>query len=178
MSTEQSTDASPGSPRWLVVQATALLQSVATSNYACYGRGGVPRYPAGQPAPSAADPAALCAELLALDADDRVTLACLDLEFSSVEQGPQRVVWGAYDAARRLQVLWVWDFYRIQSHVALRLRLPGDHAPDAAWAAALDAVRALRPGETLALNVRSACGDIHQRHTLAGAAVEWSPPER
>ena len=178
MSTEHDTHAtetSGDSRRWLVAHATALLESVATSNYACYGRGGVPRYPVTRPVtPLATDPAVLCAELLAQDVQGNVRLAWLDLELSSAEDDSRRVVWSAYDAARRLQVVWAWDFYRILSHVALRVQLPGaDQTPDASWAAALDAVRALQPGDTLALNVRSVCGDIHQGHTLAQAAVEW-----
>lgn len=172
---ETQATASPGeSRRWLVVQAAALLESVATSNYACYGRGGVPRYPVTRPVtPPAGDPV-LCAELLAQDEQGNVRLACLDLEFSSAADDSRRAVWSAYDAARRLQAVWAWDFYRILSHVALRVQVPGaDDTPDAPWAAALDAMRALQPGDTLALNVRSACGDIHQRHTLAQPAVEW-----
>jgi predicted metal-dependent phosphoesterase TrpH len=41
---KEAPPAPPTPTRWLVIQTTAVLDVVATDNYACYGRGGVPQY--------------------------------------------------------------------------------------------------------------------------------------
>ncbi len=164
--------------RWLVVQASAVLESVASSNYACYGRAGVPRYPVSAPESPANGAPTLCAELLVREAAGTVRLAWLDVEFALAKQNDWQVVWSAFDPARQLQVLWVWDFYRILSHAALRLRLPRkDQAAELpeAWRGALDALRAMAPGDGIEFHVRSACGDIHQHHAVSTPAQEWEP---
>jgi hypothetical protein len=167
-------------PRWLVIQASALLESVATANYACYGRGGVPHYPAGQPAAPSSRPSpngtTLCVELIVRDAQGAVRLACLDLDLKNLEHSARQIAWSGYDQARHMQVLWVWDFYRILSHVALRAAVPAqDETPDATWQGTLDAIRAVTPGDEIRIEVRSACGDIHQSHTVEHKAVDWKP---
>jgi hypothetical protein len=162
--------------RWLVVQASALLESVATGNYACYGRVGVPRYPAVRRAGNGQEPGELCVEMMVRAADGTLRLACLDLTLKQHEKTDQRVVWSGYNAAQHLQVIWVWDFFRIQSHVALRVaELPEGSAPDAAWKDALDAIRAVVSGDQISFDVRSACGDIHQSHTFTAPAKAWEP---
>jgi hypothetical protein len=162
----------PAPPRrWLVIQTTAVLESVATQNAVCYGAPG----PFGTVQPPT-DPGQLKPMLTVRDAGSQVRLRCSDLVLKRVEDAPHRMVWSGYDQTQHTQVLWVWDFYRIQSHVALRAALPpGEAAVDESWQAALDALRAMQPGDSLALDVISACGDIHQRHTLARPAVEWEP---
>jgi hypothetical protein len=171
---------SDAAPRWLVVQASALLESVATANYACYGRGGVPHYPAATLPASASRPSqngtTLCVELTVRDAQGMIRLACLDLDLKNLEHSARQVAWSGYDQARHLQVLWVWDFYRIQSHVALRAAVPAkDVTPDPTWQGTLDAIRAIVPGDEIRFDVRSACGDIHQVHTVEHNAAEWKP---
>jgi hypothetical protein len=162
--------------RWLVVQASALLESVATGNYACYGRVGVPRYPAAPRPTNGVEPGELCVEMMVRAADGTLRLVCLDLTLKQYERTDQRVVWSGYNAPQHLQVIWVWDFFRIQSHVALRLAEPPDGVtPDAAWKDALDAVRAIAPGDQVGFDVRSACGDIHQSHALTAPATVWEP---
>lgn len=161
---------------WLVVQATALLQSVATANYACYGRAGVPRYPYPAASKPPEGPATLCVEALLRDQAGEVTLACLDLDLVLHQQDARQAVWSGYDAARHVQVVWAWDFYRILSHAVLRgAILPKDGAPDPAWDAAVEALRAVKPGFTVEFHVRSACGDIHQAHRVERPAASWSP---
>ncbi|MCL4238520.1 MAG: hypothetical protein KJ047_09765 [Anaerolineae bacterium] len=163
---------------WLVVQATALLQSVATANYACYGRAGVPRYPHPLTSAPPEGRATLCVEALLRDPAGEVALAFLDLDLVLHQQDKRQVVWSGYDPARHVQVAWVWDFYRILSHAVLRGAIPPqDDAPDAAWAAAVEALRAAGPDFTIEFRVRSACGDIHQAHRVERPAVAWSPDE-
>jgi len=167
-----------GSRRWLLVQATALLASVATQNYVCFGGGPVPRYGLPPPPTPAADPAGLVLTLMLQDAAGKTRLECPGLELSLRDATVRHLVWTGYEAARRLQTIWVWDFYRIQSHIALRVRVPaGDVSEKAAvaWKETLDAVRALKPGDQIVVDVKSACGDIHQSHALSAAPVEWSP---
>jgi hypothetical protein len=182
--------------RWWVVQATAVLESVATTNYACYGRPGVPRYPIPRRTGNGQEPSELCVELMARGADGSLRLACLDLTLNQHDKTDQRVVWTGYHAAQHLQVIWVWDFFRIQSHVALRVAeplpfptgenlIPGPsplngeggfrEGLDAAWQDALAAIRALAVGDQISFDVRAACGDIHQGHTLASPAKIWEP---
>jgi hypothetical protein len=184
--TDAESDRQPAAPaalaahkpaRWLVLQASALLESVASANYTCYGRVGVPTYPVERPTPPDAAPV-LCAEMLLRGPDDVVRLACLDLEFALTRQDDWQVAWSVYVAPRQLQVLWVWDFYRILSHAVLRLRLPrkDQHAEvDEAWQGGLDALRAVAPGDVIEFSVRSACGDIHQLHPVTASPVEWEP---
>lgn len=160
---------------WLVVQATALLQSVATANYACYGRAGVPRYPRPATSEPPAGPATLCVEALLRDPTGEVTLAFLDLDLVLHQQDKHQVVWSGYDATRHVQVVWVWDFYRILSHAVLRGAVPPQGTPDAAWNTAIEALRAVKPDFTIEFQVRSACGDIHQVHRVERPAVTWSP---
>jgi hypothetical protein len=172
-----SADQSSARPRrWLVVQSTALLESVSTGNYACYGRGGVPRYPAPRRSGNGQEPDELCVELMVRSADGALRLACLDLTLKNLERTGQRVVWSGYSAPQHMQVIWIWDFYRIQSHVALRVAEPPKGVePDAAWREAVDAVRAIVPGDQITFDVRSACGDIHQAHTVSNPAKAWEP---
>jgi hypothetical protein len=175
---ENEAPAAPLRPRrWLVAQASALLQAVAATNYACYGSAGVPRYGVQPPPRQPKDASTLCAELMVRSPQGEVRLAWIDLDLEPVQHSDRQVVWSAYDPARRLQVLWVWDFYRILSHVVLRGGLPPapDVTPDAPWRATLDALRAAAPGDQIALKVQSACGNIHQLHTLERPAAEWEP---
>ncbi len=162
--------------RWLMVQASAPLDAVATTNFACYGQAGVPRYPyvtLQTPRPSD-DPPTLCAELLLRDAQGRPRLALLDLTLRQRQADAKQYIWETFDVQRRLHIVWVWDFFRILSHAVLRVQLPpADTTPPAPWQHTLDAVRALRAGDTLAFNVASACGDIRQTHTLSAPAREW-----
>jgi hypothetical protein len=175
-SRQQHQQAAAKPPRWLVVQATALLESVATSNFACYGRAGVPRYPSPRRVGNGQEPDELCVELMVRSADGTLRLACLDLTLKHLEKSDQRVVWSGYNPAQHLQVIWIWDFYRIQSHVALRAAEPPKGAdPDAAWKSAADAIRAVVAGDQIAFDVRSACGDIHQAHTVTSPAKLWEP---
>jgi hypothetical protein len=60
---------------------------------------------------------------------------------------------------------------------AVQADADSDSAPDSAWQHALDGLRAAAAGDTLTLNVRSACGDIHQQHTLTGPAIPWEPAQ-
>ena len=162
--------------RWWMVQASALLESVATGNYACYGRVGVPRYPAIRRAGNGQEPGELCVEMMVRAADGTLRLVCLDLTLKQYEKTDQRVIWSGYNAAQHLQVIWVWDFFRIQSHVALRIAEPPDGVtPDNAWKDALDAIRAVVSGDQISFDVRSACGDIHQSHALTAPARAWEP---
>lgn len=161
---------------WLVVQATALLQSVATANYACYGRAGVPRYPRLATSTPPEGPATLCVEAFLRDPAGEVTLAFLDLDLVLHQQDKRQVVWSGYDPARHVQVAWAWDFYRILSHAVLRGAIPPKSgAPDPAWNAAVEALHAVKPDFTIEFHVRSACGDIHQVHRVERPAITWSP---
>lgn len=174
---ENETPAAPVRPRrWLVAQASALLEAVAATNYACYGSAGVPRY-GGVPSRQPKDASTLCAELIVRGPQGENRLAWIDLDLEPVQRTDRQVVWAAYDAGRRLQVLWVWDFYRILSHVVLRGGLPPapDVTPDPAWQATLDALRSLASGDQVELKVQSACGNINQLHTLDHPAAEWEP---
>ena len=178
----RSTDATHP-PRWLMLQASAPLDAVATTNFACYGQAGVPRYPyvmLQAPHPTeAGDPPTLCAELLLRDAQDRPRLALLDLTLRQRQADAKQYIWETFDAQRRLHIVWVWDFFRILSHAVLRAQLPPtDAAPSDPWAKTLEAVRAMRAGDIIEFNVASACGNIRQRHTLGAPAREWTSAPR
>jgi hypothetical protein len=163
---------------WWTIQASASLETVATRNYACYGRGGVPRYPAPDEASDSPtpDPAALCVGIIVRAPDGSTRLANLDVTLSPQEQTVQRAIWTGYDPAQRLQSIWVWDFFRLLSHVVLRVAdPPPDAEPDSAWQTALNGIRAMGANDVIALDVRSACGDIHQHHTVTGSAIRWEP---
>jgi len=164
-----SEQAQPPRRRWLVLGASAVLSSVAVQNYVCYSRP-----PAGAPAE---DPATLTLDIALEDAAQQPRWQPIAAQLKSLEVSDRQVMWSGYDVVRRLQVIWVWDFYRIQSHVALRVMQPPDGAEDInpTWQQSIDAVRAVQPGDTLRASVQSPCGDIFQAHTVRAAAQEWSP---
>jgi hypothetical protein len=164
----------PSSRRWLVLQATAILESVAAENYVRYSGDSVPRYgviqPAARPVP---DPEVFTLSLALSGARQQTRLACPALPMKLLEGTEERLTWSGTDLDQHLQVVWVWDFFRVQSHVALRVLLP-DPESGPAWRAAADALRAAQPGDQIDLDVQAASGTIHQVHTLTAAAVEWS----
>lgn len=159
----------PPRRRWLVLGASAVLSSVAVQNYVCYSHP-----PAGA---QAGDPATLTLDIALEDAAQQPRWQQIAAQLKSLEASGRQVMWSGYDVVRRLQVIWVWDFYRIQSHVALRVMLPPDEAEgiNPTWQQSIDAVRAAQPGDTLRASVQSPCGDIFQAHTVRAAAQEWSP---
>ncbi len=162
-----------------MLQASAPLDAVATTNFACYGQAGVPHYPyimLQPPAPTPSDaPPTLCAELLLQEAQGHPRLALLDLTLRQRQADAKQYVWETFDAQRRLHIVWVWDFFRILSHAVLRVQLPpADATPPEPWAKTLAAMRAARGGDILALNVASACGNVRQTHTLTAPARQWS----
>ncbi|NLF74474.1 MAG: hypothetical protein GX573_02155 [Chloroflexi bacterium] len=162
--------------RWLVAQASAVLASVAAQNYTCYGGSGVPHYGPAQADEPPDEPGTITLTVMLLDAQQQARLRWPDLRLRVLEQNERRTVWSGYDRERHLQALWVWDFYRIQSHFALRAALPeGDGEVAAARRATLEALRALQPGDVIAVEVQSACGDIQQTHTVERPAAEWKP---
>jgi hypothetical protein len=166
----------PRSRRWLVAQATAVLESAAAQNYVRYGSRGVPVYLPVEVPPLPVHAAALDLALAVRSPRGKVRLECPDLHLKSQDSSERQTVWSGYDPIRHLQTIWVWDFHRILSHIALRVDLPDEDAPAGdAWQDTLDAMRALRPGDVIALDVRSRSGNMHQEHRLASAAVEWSP---
>lgn len=155
--------------RWLIVSASAVLSSVAAQNYVCYSR------PPG--AAATTDAATLTLDLTVEDARHKPRLQRNAARLKSVETDDRQVVWSGYDVVSRLQVIWVWDFYRILSHVALRVMLPPDDADDVnpTWQQTIDALRAVEPGDVVRVSVRSSCGDILQTHTVQAPAIEWMP---
>ena len=167
----------PTTPRrWLVAQASAVLASVAAQNYTCYGGGGVPHYGPARPDEPPDEPGTITLTVTLFDTKQQERLRCPDLRLRVLEQNDRRIVWSGYDRERHLQALWVWDFYRIQSHFALRAALPeGDGEVAAARRTTLEALRALQPGDSIAVEVQSACGDIQQTHAVERPAVEWKP---
>jgi hypothetical protein len=163
--------------RWLILKATAVLASVAATNYVCYGGG--PVVPLGTSELSAppADPARLSLALALRDSEGHTRLACPNLDMKNHELSVRQSVWSGYDRERRLQVLWVWDFFRIQSHIALRVALPHEDGAtvEDRWQEMIETARTLEPGSRIDIEVQSACGDIMQQHVLADPAAEWVP---
>lgn len=155
--------------RWLVLGASAVLSSVAVQNYVCYSRP-----PAGA-SPEA--PATLTLDLVIEDAAQRPRWQQVAVPLKSIESTDRQIMWSGYDVVRRLQVIWVWDFFRIQSHVALRVMLPPEGAEDVnpTWQQALEGLRAVQPGDVLRVSVRSSCGDIFQAHPILAPVQEWTP---
>ena len=155
--------------RWLVLGASAVLSSVAVQNYVCYSRP-----PAGAPIE---EPATLTLDVSLEDGAGAPRWQQVAAQLKSLEVSDRQIMWSGYDVVRRLQVIWVWDFFRIQSHVALRVMLPPDGADDVnpTWQQALDGLRDVAPGDVLRASVRSSCGDIFQAHTIQVPAREWAP---
>jgi hypothetical protein len=128
--------------------------------------------------PSAAtDPARLSLALALRDSEAKMRLVIPHVELKNHETSVHQSIWNGYDRARHLQVLWVWDFFRLQSHVALRVALPPEDGPAVSdhWLEMIDAMRGLQPGCRIDLEVQSACGDIMQLHVVSDPAAEWVP---
>ncbi|MBN1680314.1 MAG: hypothetical protein JW966_08470 [Anaerolineae bacterium] len=175
----------PGEPRrWWMIQASAVLSSVATQNYVRFGCDGVLTYPLPGPAVvSPSDPERIEAVLIFRAAEARSLITGTEtelvipaIELKTLDCDEHQTTWGGYDRVRHLQVLWVWDFYRIQSHLALRMaKPPQTSAPEVAWQQAFDMFCALQPGDQLVFDVDAATGQIHQVHTLEAAAAAYTP---
>lgn len=167
--TQAQAGRTPPRRRWLVLGASAVLSSVAAQNYTCYSRP-----PASA---SAGEPATLTLDIALEDAAQAPRWQQVAAQLKSLDVSDRQVMWSGYDMVRRLQVIWVWDFYRILSHVALRVMLPQEGAEDMnpTWRQTIDALRAVQPGDTLRASVESPCGDIFQAHTVSAAAQEWTP---
>jgi hypothetical protein len=173
----------PAPRAWLVVKLSSVLASVAVTNFVCYGGQPVPRF--GQPVLPAAvpktGPPSMTLAFTVRAADGSARLACPEARLDNLQTDDRKAIWSGFDAARRMQVIWVWDFFRILSYFALRVALPEDDPPQddahAAWRETIEAVRAMLPGDTVLVDVVSGCGDIHQTHTLEQPAYEWVPQQ-
>lgn len=171
----------PRPRKWLVIGASAVLETVATENYVCYTRAAPPPRPTViTPVLPGKEPPTLQLVLVLRDTAGAPRFATEEVELKNQRRDRQQAIWNGFIADRCLQVIWVWDFYRIQSHIALRVGLPPEGEPaesETAWRETLAALRAVQPGDRLDIDVVSACGDIHQQHTVAAAPTEWTPPE-
>ena len=142
---------------WLVLRTSAVLESVATENYIRNRGCARPLYP--EDAGQESDFLAALKVDLALRGTDassqnvmqgvahELHLACRGVTLTHRESSPDQVVWRGYQRARHLQVAWIWDFYRIQSHVMLRVLLGKHHQePDGVWAETVRALNVAKPG--------------------------------
>ena len=168
-----ATGSTPGRD-WLVLRTSAVLESVATQNYVKYRGCAVPRYP--QPSLRDGDYlAALPVDLLLADGEGSPRLLRRGLTLTHRESSLDGVVWRGYQRMYHVQVAWIWDFYRIQSHVMLRTPLGhGAYRPEGAWAEVVRALKTAAPGDLLTVDVNCPAGDIHQAHVLDSMAMIWS----
>ncbi len=159
--------------RWLVVQASALLQSVAVSNYACFAGSRTPDFRPQTPG----SPLAMQVALILRDAGGDTRLTVESIRLANSGKTDIQMIWNGYDRERHVQVFWVWDFYRIQSIAVLRVELPPESSTELGdpWQKTLDAIRALGPGAAIELDVQSACGDLRQPHKITEPLKEWIP---
>jgi hypothetical protein len=166
----------------LVSKSSAVLASVAVQNYVCYGRRphrpdvGL-RYTANDPSPPTLE-----AALSVRDDEGSVRFECPAVVLRNLQTTSRQTIWSGFDRARRLQVIWVWDFFRIQSHLVLRVALADSDLPaeavvenEIAWRDTLAAIRAITLGNSVRIDVKSECGDIHQVHAVQQPVYEWSP---
>ncbi|NDJ78120.1 MAG: PHP domain-containing protein [Chloroflexi bacterium] len=172
----------PAPEKWLVVHSTAVLAVAAATNYACFKGKGVPRYDSTEPPAPPPDDPTLTMDLAIRGPDETeesVRLVLNGFKLRTARSEEHQHIWSGYDPERRLQILWVWDFYRVLSNVVLRVGLPPDgHTPDDTWQAAIDAIVAMQPGDRAALHVESRCGQFWQHHTLTTGMSEWRPGQK
>lgn len=130
------------------------LDVVSASNYLGFG--------AGSRGATAGDPDLLPACLSLIDAGGNVLYTLEDLRLVKSEASPRQIVWAGFALHEGYQIGWVWDFFRVLSHVILRQRTLGAGDEPGGLAAALDRVQA---GDSLRLAINAA-GGFAQSHVI------------
>jgi len=132
----------------------APLEIVAASNYLRFG--------AGSRKATGGDPDLLPVGLCLTDADGASLYTLDGLQLVKTESGPRQVVWASFALHEGFQIGWVWDFFRVLSHVILRQR---DVEASGESAGLVAALRGAHSGDSLLLRVDAAGGFV-QRHMI------------
>lgn len=149
----------------LELRTQATLDTIGTENYIRYGTAGPKRHVVGVTEPNPI-PKSLTVQISLRFADQIETQAVLEsLILHRIRHIPeQQTTWGVHDPARGLQLLWMWDFYRMVSLVHLRLCVA-----DVQSSSLFMTLKALQPQAHLILDIRQQAGQVHQEHLLTSA---------
>ena len=145
-----------GSPADLWLEAP--LHIVAASNYLRFG--------AGRRGTMDSDPDLLPVSLSLTGAAGACLYTLDGLHLVKAEAGPRQVVWSGIALPEGIQIGWVWDFFRVLSHVILRHRTFRRAFEEGGASTGLAAaLSGLRRGDSLWLRV-DAAGGFAQQHAL------------
>lgn len=144
------------------IQSHAVLDAIGTENYIRYGAEGPRRFVMGGAVDRLPSPKQLEAQLWVLPHAASEPETVFDpIIFSRVEHTPGRLTaWSGTLSTERLSIIWGWDFFRISSH--LHLRLIASNPPSADFLK----LQGLRVGDHLILRAHSPNGTIEQKHPL------------
>jgi hypothetical protein len=157
-------------PRTLSLQLSAPLRVVAASDYLRYGSGGVRRYgPQEDLETPPVDASSLVVAMIWETAEGEVPLYLPDIPLRQTESDEHHTLWVGRASIYGLQVAWVWDFYRLLSHLFLRVAFSSPPTPE--QDSLLAAVRALCQGDRIRLAVALDSGAFEQAHPVTAAVL-------
>ena len=132
----------------------APLHIVAASNYLRFG--------AGRRGTMDSDPDLLPVSLSLTGAAGACLYTLDGLHLVKSESGPRQIVWSGIALQEGIQIGWVWDFFRVLSHVILRRR---DFEAGGVSRGLVAALGGSQRGDSLWLRV-DAAGGFAQQHAL------------
>jgi hypothetical protein len=153
----------PGSGQAIDLHLEAPLHVVAASDYLRYG--------AGRRQTMDGDPDLLAVCLSLIGAGGASLYALDGLRLVKAETGPNQIVWAGFFMDEGIQIGWVWDFFRMLSHVILRWRA-AEAGPEPGGLKR--ALRGLHLGDSLDLRVDAAGGFVQPHPITETFLAGWA----
>ena len=162
-------------PRRLTLTSYSPLQIAQTANYLRYGRYGVRRFGPGAPVEHATHTQTITIMLSLKQATDKILLKIESLTLRNPHpetpfdlEGTN--IWVGEQSDAHLQVMWVWDFYRLHSGLQISLELPPEDIQPGTWQEASIALRSLEAGDQVIVEAASRAGNILQIYPVDAGA--------
>jgi hypothetical protein len=165
---------------WLTLTSFGVLQVVQTSNYLRYGPAGVRRFYPGAPLEAMPHPGIIHVKMTLKQPGSGELVVFPHLHLSIRPPGFDlggTNIWVGGDESARLQVSWVWDFYRLFSGVKLRVEVPSEATDTPEWESAYNTLRTLNAGGQIILEASGSAGDLLQVYPIDKTAQETHSAE-
>lgn len=167
-------------PGRLVLTSYAPLQIVQAANYLRYGAAGVRQFGPGAPENPLPHPQRILVNLRLKRGTGTVLLALEEIALHNTT--PEKpfdlegtTIWAGERKAAHLELIWVWDFYRLYSGVRVAAVLPTEENAAETWRTVSVALRSLQAGDQMILEARSPSGDILQVYPIDAGAFAVEP---
>lgn len=144
------------------------LDTVGADNYIRYGASGPRRYVSGRVESAVLTPDHVPVILEFARANKNALLKLEALSLQRTEHIPhQRTVWAATLPDSHMQIVWIWDFFRMLSCLQIRVDVPpAKEKPNGDWQKLHETFKKLNVQDTIILEVDSRSGRISQRYVL------------